>query len=395
MAIKFKNPAEAAKAKALIKKKEEEKKPQAAKTEPKVSLAEKAAKAALSQVGVKDKAAKSSKSKTIQDTSKPDLSMLESLAQQAKSLGAKSSDIDSMVSFAKKKPDQLNTAISSLKNTIKSLGGEAALTKPSGSLLGTIKGALPQMLGQSGQGALTDVTGTMFSTGNAAIDDFLNNTWLPIVEAEFSSDPSAILDSIKFQEINDRIEKTFGPIFKKELALAEETFNRSQEQLKATQTRTERELSESLGRGVEDIGKLRSRTQEEAKITRERVARNFSEAMAESQAALANQGLTFGGVRQQKESRLNVAKEESLADVGRQEQRTLQDLLSQEGRLRSDVSAEQQFQSGQFGRSLSEILSSFEQQKQQVANERVLEQAAEKERLRTRAASLLQNPQYF
>mgnify|MGYP001583294958 CR=1 FL=1 len=391
MAIKFKNSAEAAKAKAL----QEKKKPKAAESsKSKTNLADKAAKAALSQLGVQDKAAKSSSSKVVTETG-TDFSMLESLAQQAKNLGGKASDIDSMVAFAKKKPDQLNTAISSLQKTVKSLGGEATLAKTSGGLLGTIKGALPQILGASGPGGLTDVTGTMFNTGNPAIDKWLNETWLPLVEAEFATDPSAVLNDIKFQEINDRIEKTFGPIFKKELSLVEETFNRNQEQLKATQTRTERELSESLGRGVEDIGKQRSRTQEEANITRERVARNFSEAMAESQAALADRGLTFGGVRQQKESRLNVAKDESLADVGRQEQRTLQDLLSQEGRLRSDVSAEQQFQSGQFGRSLGEMQSSFEKQKQAIEGEKLLQIASEKNRLRTLGASLLQNPQYF
>ena len=269
-----------------------------------------------------------------------------------------------------------------------------------GALSKVTQGAIQGLASFSGQ-TLPGVPGVnndpslIFATGNPELDNFMNNIWLPLLEAEFATDPSAVLSDELFNNIADRVEKSFGPQFAEQLKLAEEAFDVSKAGLEASEQKTQRSLDLTLGRAGEDAATKKARTIEDARIGKERIQRNFQESLAESQAALANRGLTFGGTRKKEEGRLERAKSESLSDLERAKGRTLTDVGTQLGRLQSDVPFEKGFQSGVFGRSLSSLGSAFGQEKKKIAGEKTLQIASEKAKLQALGGTLLSNPQFF
>jgi hypothetical protein len=64
-------------------------------------------------------------------------------------------------------------------------------------------------------------------------------------------------------------------------------------------------------------------TKEDVGIKRQRIARNYQEATADTQAALANRGLSFGGTRQVAEEKLKTGEKEDIGDLHRAGSRQL------------------------------------------------------------------------
>src|SRR3990167_1509999 len=105
--------------------------------------------------------------------------------------------------------------------------------------------------------ASTPSTGpTQFSTGDPVLDDFLNKTYLPLIELELSGDPTAFFNSEVFKNISERVGATFGPIFEAARGRIEEDFKLQQDSLGISR---ERQLAE-VRQGREDISTSRGRT---------------------------------------------------------------------------------------------------------------------------------------
>ena len=265
-----------------------------------------------------------------------------------------------------------------------------------GTFPGEITGPAP---GTPEQPGVPDDPGTgdfKFTTGNPELDEFLNGTYLKIIEDEVNSlaDPNAILNEDVFKQIKDRVDKAWGPVFQNELNLVNETFDRSKAQLDANKTETERSLSTTLSRGTEDFGTQRSRTLQDVGIQKERIVRNYQDALSESQQALASRGLAFGGTRVKEEGRIEEYKQRDLSDLERNSQRTLDDLTTQQARLGSDVGTNQDFLTGQYGRDISGLTSGLEQQKKSLEGEKTIQYADERKRLRDLGAYYMQNPEF-
>lgn len=246
---------------------------------------------------------------------------------------------------------------------------------------------------------------TTFNTGNAELDRFMNETWLPLLEAEFSGDPTQILNAEAFNKIKERVEATYGPIFQQELTQAQEAYTRNQAELTAQRSATERKLGvggegetgmgTELTRALEDIGASRARTQEDLGLAQQRIARNYQEAMADSTAALQARNLLAGGTRVREERKLGEARELELASAQHTATRTLEDLQRQEARAESDIPFERRLAIGTLGRREGELTSEYAQQRRTIEGERTLQEAEERRRLRELGGSLLQNPQFI
>jgi hypothetical protein len=229
--------------------------------------------------------------------------------------------------------------------------------------------------GEAPPGTSYDESGKMvFNTGNTQLDEFLNNTYLPLLEAELGGgDPNAIFDSEAFAKIKERVDATYGPIFENELRMATETFDLSKEGITAQQEK----LTEDTAIGKE-------RTLQDTATQKQRVARSFAEAQEESKLAMAARKLTFGGARKKEERKLKTAEGEQIGDLEKAKNRSLQDLTGQE-----------KFGTGQLGRQMTGLEQGFANTKTELAGEKTLQYGAERERLRTLGGNLLQNPEFM
>ena len=152
-------------------------------------------------------------------------------------------------------------------------------------------------------------------TGNPELDTFLNEQFLPLLEEMFSDNPAALLESDFFSGIEEMVEETYGTQFAEMLRLATETYERSRIGIEAQREKGLEDLEERLERGLEDIEVGEARTAEDVRLGKERIGRNLIEAQEESRAALANRGLTFGGVRRKEETRLTDIAGEQRGDL--------------------------------------------------------------------------------
>lgn len=227
-----------------------------------------------------------------------------------------------------------------------------------------------------------------FNTGNPQLDDFLNNTWLPLVQAEFAGDPTSILNDDIFKKVEERVNATYGPIFQNELNLIEGGFGRSFRELEAQQVQ-----------GIQEAETGRTRTLEDVGTQKERIARSYGEALDDSRAALASRGLAFGGTREKVESGLEQQRQTQIGEVERAGQRILEDITTQSQNLGLGTPLEQQLAAGQYqgalGRSLEGLVAGRTQSQQQLEGEKVLQIEAEKSRLRGLGGQLLANPNFL
>ena len=228
---------------------------------------------------------------------------------------------------------------------------------------------------------------TQFSTGDPVLDDFLNNTYLPMIELELSGDPTAFLNSEVFKNISERVGATFGPIFEaakgqieQDFGLAQESLGLTREQQIADVARTRKDIDTSRGRIGEDVAEIRQRE-----------ARNFQTAVQESAAAFASAGRAFGGGRIRAERELTKKSAEKIRDVERQSGRQLQDLTQQESRIGEQLG----FAERGLGLQERQLDIGRGRELQELTGERTLQEAQERARLRQLGADILRNPEFF
>ena len=234
-----------------------------------------------------------------------------------------------------------------------------------------------------------------FQTGDTALDDYLNNTILPKFEEVFANDPTAVLDDAAFEQAIKEVQQAYGPLFEQELKTIEESYNLSKGSLEAGQEKTQFYLGEELKTGLEEIGKQKGRLEEDVGIKKERIARNYQDALEESRAAFASRGLAFSGIREGKESKLGEAKETQLKDVELEKQRTLEDLLSAETKLKTNIPYEQAYQKGAFETSLSELGTQLGKEKQALEAEKLALEAEAKAKTKGYMGTVLSSPEFY
>jgi len=241
---------------------------------------------------------------------------------------------------------------------------------------------------------VTDETGMRFNFGIPEIDDFMNNVYLPIWEAEFSADPNALLNSDAFDMIKERVEATYGPIFKRELAAVNDAYNLKRAGTSATDERTQRELADKLSRSLEDIQTGTSRIESDLETGKGRISRNYGEALEDSRAAMANRGLSFGGTRQKGEDKLTTQRDEGITDLQNAANRKMQDLATEKLRMQGDIPYEQGYQTGVTNRQQQSDRDEVERRRREIEGERTIQESMEKERLRTLGATVIGNEEF-
>jgi hypothetical protein len=302
--------------------------------------------------------------------------------------------------------EQVNAPASSV-NSIAGMGIAPLQAQSGGSILGNLANATSDQLGQftgvpsqSGTNqAPTQSANGMISTGNPQLDKFLNETWLPLLEAEFSSDPSALANSAVFKQIKDNVEKNWGPIYAKELQLFQNEYDRNSDELGAQKSEFERRYGDGVGqqgteleRGLQDIGLNRSRTLEDQGVQQQRIARSYTQAVADTQDSMASRNLAFGGTRMKAENALLQNKQSQENELNTNTNRTLEDLTNKQNYLTSDVGFQQGIGAGRNKRSAEELLAGFDRTKQELTGERTLQEQQERERLRNLGTSVYTNP---
>ena len=238
-----------------------------------------------------------------------------------------------------------------------------------------------------GTGAQPMSGGDRFSTGDPQLDDFLNNTYLPLLEAEFSGDPTAVLNSEVFNNISERVGKTFGPLFDASKQRIEQDVQLRQSGIDLSRREQTQGVESQLGQ----IGTERTRLTEDVGQAQKREARNFQTATQESAAAFASAGRAFGGGRVKAERKLQEDSQTRLSDIEQQDTRRREDLQRQE----SNVLAQQGFGNEQFGLQERSLGIDRARQESDLAGQRVLMEADERRRLRELGGSLLNNPEFL
>lgn len=87
--------------------------------------------------------------------------------------------------------------------------------------------------------------------------------------------------------------------------------------------RAEQDFSSAQRFAQENLSKLFGQTEQDVKTSKGRIERNFQQATQETQAALANRGLTRGGTRGKEEEKLDYSKQQTTNDLVQKAQRTL------------------------------------------------------------------------
>ena len=274
---------------------------------------------------------------------------------------------------------------------------------PNGVTLGAGGNAIingQQQYGPAAGGSTGAVNGNI-STGNPQLDKFLNETWLPLMEAQFSSDPSQAFNSEAYKNIKASVDATWAPIFSKELSQVQQQYDIQTADLNSQKSEFEKKYGTSgqqgdiLNRGLSDITSNRERTLQDQASQQQRIARSYSEAISDSQDALSARNLIRGGTRQRTEANLLAAKQQQESDLNTATGRSLEDLQKTQERLVSDTGFEQQQGAAKFGRSAEELQAAFDKQKQQIEGEKTLQYANEQQRLLGLGSSLYTNPSLY
>jgi hypothetical protein len=117
-------------------------------------------------------------------------------------------------------------------------------------------------------------------------------------------DPVKLSDA-ELDAIMKEAEATIGPQFTRLKERAQQDFSTAQ-----------RFARENLQRYFQEVG-------EDVDLSRKRLIRNYHEAMADTQASLANRGLTYGSTRKKEEGKLETQKQEGIGDLERAASRNL------------------------------------------------------------------------
>lgn len=214
-----------------------------------------------------------------------------------------------------------------------------------------------------------------FNTGNAEMDRWYNDVWMPLIEAELTGNPDAIYDTNAFKQLVEKVRTEWEPTYQYEFGEAEKTYLRGREEMEAEKSDFERGLQLRRTRLAEDVG-----------VKQQRIARNYQEAMKDSTDAMAARNLTFGGTRRKAERQLGEQKLEQETELKQQETRTLEDLAREE-----------EMKTGQFGRQLGEMEQGWGRQQKELGEMIPIEteraQQAERERIKGLGFSMYQYPE--
>jgi hypothetical protein len=223
----------------------------------------------------------------------------------------------------------------------------------------------------------------------------LNNIYLPILENEFSSDPLSVLDPDVFKNVNDKIEKTYGPTFQKELDRLGVDFSTNQNIRDLNLEQSQRQLNVGAQRTSEDIGIQQQRLQEDKTKALAQNALNYDEVKLQTTNAYRQHGLTFSGLRQFGEKKLSNANDLNVQNLNTAFNRQQGDLSSQLGRSQSDLSANLGFLGRGAGLQNQQAQTQLERDQSRIQGEKTLLQAGERARLQGLGASLLSNPNFY
>lgn len=261
----------------------------------------------------------------------------------------------------------------------------------------TVASTAPIFQPQAGAGA------TEFNTGDPKLDKFLNETYLPLVEAEFADDPLKALDPAVFAKITERVNATYGPIFQNEINRAEQAISQQRSQLSLQHEQSLRGLEVPAQRGFEDIntqrgylGEDQSRALEESGFTRSDIerqvqgldlqkaqglrsleipasrtledvsrqesrlgedkiraladnARSYDEIKLQTSNNYRQRGLTFSGLRGKQEGKNEEQNVRNVGDIEQASRRASEDLTRTRGRTSEDLSAGVDFLNQGYG----------------------------------------------
>lgn len=246
-------------------------------------------------------------------------------------------------------------------------------------------------------GTAYDANGKLiFSTGNPQFDEFLNGEYAASWDAELNGqDPNTFFNSEAFKSIKARVDATWGPKFAQDLADAQSSFDLTKQGTEAQQKKSETDLTNQLTRGQEDTTLQTGRLNEDLGVQQQRIARNYNQAMDESKLAMAARKLTFSGDRQKAENVLGQNKALDLTAANTANQRSIQDLQTQQSRLGTDTQNAQDYNTGAYGRTLQGQQNAFDIQKREIAGQLPVKYAEERANIRTLGGSMLSNPQFM
>lgn len=247
---------------------------------------------------------------------------------------------------------------------------------------------------------MLDPTGQFFQTDDPAVNKFLNEVYVPLIEQELSTDPTALLNPKIFDMIKGRVETTWGPIFKNELDIVKQKYDLQEQGVKADQGVFQRKYGTGQGtdlagqgteltRKLEDLGLEKTRLSEDVGVKKQRLARNYQEAMSDSQMAMASRNLVYGGTRLKEEAKLKTGYDEGISDVEQAQKRKLEDMGMEQSRMEADIPFERDYGLGKYQRSLSELSNERSLENQSISAARTLQEAEEKSRLRTLGGTLI------
>ena len=246
-------------------------------------------------------------------------------------------------------------------------------------------------------GTAYDANGKLiFSTGNPQFDEFLNGEYAASWESELNGqDPNEFFNSAAFKSIKARVDATWGPKFAQDLTDAQASFDLTKQGTEAQQKKSETDLTNQLTRGQEDTTLQTGRLNEDLGVQQKRIARNYSQAMEESTQAMAARKLTFSGDRQKAADRLGQNQSIDLTAANTANQRSIQDLQTQQSRLATDTQNSQDYNTGAYGRELQGQQNQFDIKKREIAGQLPVKYAEERANIRTLGGSLLSNPQFM
>lgn len=216
-----------------------------------------------------------------------------------------------------------------------------------------------------------------FNTGIPEYDQILNEQYLPLLEAEFASDPSALMNDEKYKAAIDKIkgyvEQQYGPVFTKAQEAVNQTYGLQEEGIRAKGSEFAQEESTQLSREEED-------KQRNLALN----AENYEEAQMRTRESFRQRNLTFSGLRSAQESKLKQQEQQKADEISLNAQRSKEDIGRQ---LQSEIGATtenvgQFLQPGaQFGGSVGRSLSQSALDKQSELD-KIQEQRALAERQR-------------
>lgn len=200
------------------------------------------------------------------------------------------------------------------------------------------------------------------STGDPKVDDFINNVWMPLVQAELSGNPIDASNPALWKQIMDKVEQKYGAYFANELADAKQTMERNEAAIRSNQAENERVLGAQgtdITRINQDTAQGISREEEDKIRLLADSARNYDEHKLATENAFRRAGQTFGGERQLQESKLReqLSREQGLTEQNAR--RREEDLRNTQERTLADTNAKYKQNVDSYLRQLSQEEQSY------------------------------------